>query len=167
VNGIDSPDAHAARTERTRAVVQSYIAALQQGDHRSLRACLAADATWWLRGDLPVSGTWTGPEQILDEFLAAMVATLDPTYPLRQVLKGIVADGSIAVAEWTSHARSAAGEPYVNDYAVVFEVRDDRITAVREYFDTAYAQRVLFANASQAAVGQSPRGPVVAPVAGR
>ena len=102
-----------------------------------------------------------------EAFLAAMVATLDPTYPLRQVLKGIVADGSIAVAEWTSHARSAAGEPYVNDYAVVFEVRDDRITAVREYFDTAYAQRVLFANASQAAVGQSPRGPVVAPVAGR
>ena len=39
--------------------------------------------------------------------------------------------------------------PYENDYAVVFEVRDDRITAVREYFDTAYAQRVLFADATE------------------
>jgi ketosteroid isomerase-like protein len=77
-----------------------------------------------------------------------MIATLDPTYPVRQSLKGIVADGSTAVDEWTSHARSAAGTPYENDYAVVFEVRDNRITAVREYFDTAYAQRVLFTDAT-------------------
>jgi ketosteroid isomerase-like protein len=101
-----------------------------------------------LRGDLPVSGTWTGPEQILDGFLAAMVGTLDPTYPVRQSLTGIVADGSTAVAEWTSQAHSAAGVPYENDYAVAFEVRDDTITAVQEYFDTAYAQRVLFVDAA-------------------
>jgi ketosteroid isomerase-like protein len=73
-----------------------------------------------------------------------MVARLDPTVPVTQTLKHIVADESVAVAEWTSHARSAGGQPYDNDYAVVFEVRGDRITAVREYFDTAYAQRVLF-----------------------
>ena len=29
------------------------------------------------------------------------------------------------------------GSPYENDYAFVFEVRDGRISAVREYFDTA------------------------------
>jgi ketosteroid isomerase-like protein len=149
VNEIDSPAAHAERTERTRAVVQSYVAALQRGDLPALRAAFAPNATWWLRGDLPVSGTWTGPEQILDEFLEGMVATLDPTFPVRQTVKGIVADGPTAVAEWTSHARSAAGEPYENDYAVVFEVQDERITAVREYFDTAYAQRVLFAATSR------------------
>jgi ketosteroid isomerase-like protein len=34
-------------------------------------------------------------------------------------------------------------------YAVVFEVRDGRIAAVREYFDTGYAQRMLFVGATQ------------------
>jgi uncharacterized protein len=151
-------ETHAARTEQTRSVVQGYVAALQRGDLRTLRTYFAPDATWWLRGDLPVSGTWTGPEQILDEFLAAMIDTLDPRYPVRQTVKSIVADGATAVAEWTSHARSAAGVPYENDYAVVFEIHDDRITAVREYFDTAYAQRVLFASA-----GPSPQAIPVVP----
>ena len=59
-------DTHAARTEQTRSVVRNYVAALQRGDLATLRACFAPDATWSLRGDLPVSGTWTGPEQILD-----------------------------------------------------------------------------------------------------
>lgn len=118
--------------------------ALQEGDLAALRASFAPGATWWLGGDLPVSGTYTGAGEILDGFLAAMVARLDPAVPVTQTLKHIVADENMAVAEWSSHARSAAGEPYDNDYAVVFEVQDDRITAVREYFDTAYARRVLF-----------------------
>jgi ketosteroid isomerase-like protein len=127
-----------------RDVVERYVKALQDGDLAALRASFAPDATWWLRGDLPVSGTYTGATEILDGFLAAMVARLDPAVPVTQTLNHIVADENMAVAEWTSHARSVAGEPYDNDYAVVFEVRDDRITAVREYFDTAYAGRVLF-----------------------
>jgi ketosteroid isomerase-like protein len=127
-----------------RDVVQRYVKALQEGDLAALRASFAPGATWWLGGDLPVSGTYTGAGEILDGFLAAMVARLDPAVPVTQTLKHIVADENMAVAEWSSHARSAGGEPYDNDYAVVFEVRDDLITAVREYFDTAYARRVLF-----------------------
>ncbi len=48
------------------------------------------------------------------------------------------------MAEWTSRATTATGETYENDYAVVFEVRGQEIVAVREYFDTEYAGRVLF-----------------------
>ena len=48
-------------TQETRTVVEAYVAALQRGDIEALRASFAPDATWWLRGDLPTSGTWTGP----------------------------------------------------------------------------------------------------------
>ena len=72
----------------------------------------------------------------------------DPTAPVRQTLRAIIADGDTAVAEWTSHARSADGQTYENDYAVVFQIRGDKIAAVREYFDTAYARRVLFSDAA-------------------
>jgi hypothetical protein len=145
----DSPSdrvegAEMSDTERSRAVVRDYVASLQAGDSDALRASFTPDATWWLRGDLPVSGTWTGPGEILDTFLAAMVDRLDTSKPLTQELRGIVADGDTVVAEWTSRATTRDGQSYENDYAVVFVVRDGKIAAVREYFDTGYAQRVLF-----------------------
>lgn len=132
------------QTERTRAVVRDYVAALQRGDVAALRESFAPDATWSLQGGLPVSGTWTGPDAIIDGFLAAMMARLDADQPLSQELTGLVADGERAVAEWTSRATTRTGETYENEYAVVFEVSGLKIVAVREYFDTEYAGRVLF-----------------------
>jgi ketosteroid isomerase-like protein len=45
---------------------------------------------------------------------------------------------------WHLPARSAAGEPYENDYCGIVVIRDGKITAVREYLDNRYAIRVLF-----------------------
>src|SRR3954453_23376103 len=131
-------------TETTRSVVAAYVAALQRGDLPALRASFAPDATWTLRGDVPVAGTWTGATEILDGFLADLVATLDPDAPVSQDLHRIIADGAYAVAEWTSHARARSGATYANDYAVVFHVVDGLIQDVTEYCDTSYLKRVLF-----------------------
>jgi ketosteroid isomerase-like protein len=133
------------RTEETRRVVAAYVAALGRGDLAALRASFASDATWTVGGDLPVSGTWSGPDGIIDGFLARMTERLDTSRPLTQEIHGIVADGDRAVAEWTSRATTTGGASYQNDYAVVFDVRDGLIVAVREYLDTTYAARVLFA----------------------
>jgi len=62
-----------------------------------------------------------------------------------QTLHRIVADGDYAVAEWTSRATTLSGEPYVNDVAVVFHVVDGNIASAREYTDTTYLMRMLFA----------------------
>jgi uncharacterized protein len=131
-------------TEETRRVVADYVAALQRGDLAALRASFAPKATWTIRGDLPVAGTWTGPGEILDGFLAQVTATLDPAFPVTQDLHGIIADGDCAVAQWTSHARARNGARYDNDYAVVFRVAGGLIEAVTEYCDTSYMKRVLF-----------------------
>jgi uncharacterized protein len=131
-------------TETTREVVTAYVHALQRGDLNALRRSFAPNATWSLRGGLPVSGTWTGADGILDGFLARVVARLDPSAPVSQDLHRIIADGEYAVAEWTSHARARDGRAYDNDYAVVFHVVDGLIAEVTEYFDTAYMKEVLF-----------------------
>ncbi len=73
-----------------------------------------------------------------------MTAQLDLRVPVRQDVRHIIADGDLAVAEWTSYAQAKTGQAYQNDYTAVFRVRNGLITEVREYFDTAYAQRVLF-----------------------
>jgi ketosteroid isomerase-like protein len=133
-----------ASTETTRRIVAEYVAALQQGDVGALRSSFAPDATWTLRGDVPVAGTWNGPEGILDGFLAQVVEQLDQEVPVHQDLHRIIADDDYAVAEWTSHARSRAGATYSNDYAVVFHVVDGLIQDVTEFCDTSYMKRVLF-----------------------
>ena len=131
-------------TEATREVVAAYVAALQAGDLPALRAAFAADGTWTLHGDVPVAGTWKGPDEIFDGFLAQLVARLDVTAGVTQTLHRIVADGDYAVAEWTSRATTLGGEPYVNDVAVVFHVVDGKIASAREYTDTSYLKRMLF-----------------------
>ena len=131
-------------TESTRQVVAEYVAALQRGDVEARRAHWAPDATWTLRGDLPVAGTWTGPDEIFDGFLAQVIETLDLSAGVSQTLHRIIADGEYAVAEWTSRARARNGTPYENDYAVVFHVVDGKIRSAREFTDTSYMKRVLF-----------------------
>jgi ketosteroid isomerase-like protein len=137
---------HRKGTEHSRAVVLGYIAALDGGDPETLRASFTPDATWWLGGDLPVSGTWTGPGAIIDEFLAAMVQRLDASQRVVRDVKRVLADGDAVAVEWTTRATAWDGSPYDNDYAFVFEVEGDRICAVREYVDTAKVERVLFSD---------------------
>jgi len=134
-------------TEETRHIVAGYVAALQCGDIDALRASFTPEATWTIRGDIPVAGTWTGPGQILDGFLAKMTAALDPGAPVTQDLHRIIADNDWAVAEWTSHARGRSGTPYDNDYAVVFHITGGYIDKVTEYCDTSYMRRILFHHA--------------------
>jgi uncharacterized protein len=131
-------------TENTRTVVRQYVQALVDRDVDALRAAFAPDATWTFPGELPVSGTWTGPEGIIDGFLGRMTQTLDPQTPVTVEFRNLVADGDQAVAEWTSRARSKDGRPYKNDYAVVFHVRAGKIVEVREYLDTLHVAQVLF-----------------------
>jgi uncharacterized protein (TIGR02246 family) len=138
-------------TEQSRAVVLGYIAALDHGDPETLRAAFTPDATWWLSGDLPVSGTWTGPDAIIDEFLAAMMQRLDAGRPVVREVKSVIADGDAVAVEWSTRATARDGSGYENDYAFVFEVEGDRIRAVREYVDTAKAQSILFSDSSATA----------------
>jgi len=128
----------------SKQVIERYVAALVAGDEPAIRDSFADDATWWLVGDLPISGTRNGRDGILDEFLATAMAYYEPGSVSLEVT-GMLADGDQVTLDWTSRARTAAGEPYESFCIGVFTVRDGRIVAVREYMDTHYAHRVAFA----------------------
>ena len=52
----------------SKAVLTRYVAAVSDGDESRIRELFDDDATWRLdAGDLPLSGTWTGREQIMTE----------------------------------------------------------------------------------------------------
>jgi ketosteroid isomerase-like protein len=130
-----------------RTVIERYVHALQTGDLPTIRASFADNATWTLDGELPLSGTWTGRDTIVDDFYGIAWSLYQPGSVQIQVTS-LFADGENVLLEWTSRARTAAGEPYENRCIGVFVVRDGLIEEVREYMDTHYAYRALAETAS-------------------
>jgi uncharacterized protein (TIGR02246 family) len=126
-----------------KQVMTGYVAALAAGDAEAVRGFFAEDATWWLVGDLPISGTWHGRDAIMEDFFGMAMARYEPD-SIDLEVTAMVAEGDQVTLEWTSRARTTAGEPYENFCIGVFTLRDGRIAGVREYMDTAYARRVVF-----------------------
>jgi uncharacterized protein (TIGR02246 family) len=68
-----------SREVDNKAVLRQYIAALQAGDAQAVGAFFAGDAKWTLHaGELPMSGTWMGRDQIMDGFFATAMANYEP-----------------------------------------------------------------------------------------
>jgi hypothetical protein len=131
----------------SKTVLTRYVEAVQAGDAGTIRDVFAADATWQLDGELPISGTWRGRDAILNDFLGTAMSYYQPGSVSLEITR-IVAEGEHAVMEWTSRARTTRGESYENHCIGVFTVRDGRIVRVREYMDTLYAHRAAFAAAA-------------------
>ena len=52
-----------------KKVVLGFVEALSSGNIEAAKAALADDATWWIPGSLPVSGTHQGKKAIFEDFL--------------------------------------------------------------------------------------------------
>ncbi|QMU67144.1 nuclear transport factor 2 family protein [Streptacidiphilus sp. P02-A3a] len=130
-------------TERTETVVRNYLTVGSRGDADALADLFAEDATWTLIGDLPISGTWRGRKQIFEDFRAQAFSRFDAD-TLKLAVVDVIASGDKAVLEWTAQADVPGGGQYDQSCIAIFTVHDDRITSVREYFDTDHARRVLF-----------------------
>lgn len=124
------------------AVVRRFVDACNHGDMAVVADSFAEDATFTIWGGLSMSGTATGRRAIVEEFMHDARALFRPG-TLRLELDTLTSEGRRVVAEVTARGESAAGDPYVNRYCMVFDVADGRLQAVREYMDTAYAERVL------------------------
>ena len=126
-----------------KQVVTRFLDAVTEGDDATITDSFATDASWSVAGDIPgVTGTFEGRDSILGEFLASALQLFEPG-SMNFVVRSIVAEGELVSAEWNLKARTAHGAVYDNYYNVMFEVRQGRIAAVREYTDTLYAKQVL------------------------
>ena len=126
-----------------KRLVHAFLAAMNRMDVEAIGALLTDDATWTMPGDLPVSGRYEGRAAVLGDFLANAAALFEPG-SLRFELETVLTDGSHAIAEYTGTGRADDGQrEYRNHYCMVFELRDGRISAVREYLDTAHVRDTL------------------------
>jgi uncharacterized protein len=127
-----------------KSVVVRYIEAARDGMSAVIRDSFAPDAIWEYPGDLPLSGTYQGVEEIVGTFLGGAAELMAPGTRVTIELVNVIAGGDQVAAEWTSRATSRNGTTYHNRNVGIFTVRDGKIVSIREYTDTQHAAQVLY-----------------------
>ena len=126
-----------AKTDSERIVLQFFVT-LDAGDLEGVRTLLHEEATWTPQmRDVPGAGVHRGKRGIVDEFLAPVRGLFRPGDP-KIYVDTIVSRGSLVMLESHSGGCLADGRPYQNLYAWAVEVKDGKIHAIREYFDSHY-----------------------------
>ncbi|WP_405774251.1 nuclear transport factor 2 family protein [Streptomyces sp. NBC_00859] len=126
-----------------RQTVLRYFDALASGDRPAIWDSWAEDGTCWYGGDLPISGTWQGRDQVINGFLDTAFAHLDPEQEIGLKVTNVFGEGEQVLVEWDSWATGRTGRAYREKNIGVFVVRNGKIHAMREYADTQHWERAL------------------------
>ncbi len=131
-------------SNKNETLVCEFFATLGTGDFAKVKTLLSPDATWTVMPiAVPGSGAHHGPTGIVDDFLAPLRATLFEPNSMRGVINSLLSKGTLVAAETQAYGRLQNGKDYHNRYVFMFEVIDDKITAVREYMDSHYVMKIL------------------------
>jgi ketosteroid isomerase-like protein len=128
--------------EANKKVALSYFENFSAGKIDAVLALVADSATFWIAGKpdkFALAGTKTKAQfaDVLKGVGAAMPKGL------RLTPTGVTAEGDRVAAEVEAHGETASGKIYDNRYHFLFEIREGKIQAVREYFDTMHAKEVF------------------------
>ncbi|KJY43441.1 limonene-1,2-epoxide hydrolase [Streptomyces sp. NRRL B-1568] len=129
-------------------VVRRYFDALVAGDQEVILDSWAEEGSCWYGGDLPISGTWQGRDQVINGFLATAFSHLDPDREVGCRITNIFGEGEQVLVEWHSWATGKTGRAYDQKNSGIFTVRDGKIVNMREYADTQHWERALVADPS-------------------
>ena len=118
-----------------KQVILDFYEAGAQGDMDRCFALLADDITWTNIGTTKFSGTYVGKRAIAEDLLGPLFGNLRAG--IASKIEQLTAEGDIVVAQTSGTAEAIDGTPYNNTYCQVIEIRDGKISAVKEYMDTA------------------------------
>jgi ketosteroid isomerase-like protein len=124
-----------------KQLVLDFYTAGDRGDMDACLAMLADDVSWSNIGTTRFSGTFVGKQAVVEKLLGPLLGLLKNGIASR--LENLVAEGDVVVALTEGRAETVDGTPYNNTYCQVIRIRDGRIAAVKEYFDTALADAVF------------------------
>lgn len=127
-------------SEHNKQVALKFIAAMGCSDGATAATCLAEDAFTLAKG----FGKFTGVRRYdtivgtIDAFKQLLPTGLCPE------IKSVIAEGDRVVVEFEGNATTCDGQPYHNQYCMVFILADGKIKQVSEYFCTLLAEEVLW-----------------------
>jgi ketosteroid isomerase-like protein len=127
-------------SEENKQVVLAFIDAMGKGDAESAARCITEDAYTLARG----FGSFAGVRE--HDTILATIGAFRELMPegMQPKIVSVIADGDRVVVEFEGNGVLFNGEPYGNEYCMVFRLRDGRICQVNEYFCTLLAEQRLW-----------------------
>lgn len=117
-----------------KALVTGFWERFSAGDYAAALDLLTDDASWWVAGSTDLSGTYSKAE------FATLLGQVTGMLPkgITVTPKLLTAEGERVSVEAESYGEVNNGRTYRNQYHFMFECRNDKIAAVREYLDTEH-----------------------------
>jgi uncharacterized protein len=117
------------------SLVKKTYEAIGRGDIPSVVAMMTDDVVIHCPGpsEIPFSGTYLGPEGVIDYF-----QTLGATVAIQEFepREFIAQDDQVVVLGHEAITATATGKSWETDWAMVWTVRGDRISRLREFHQT-------------------------------
>jgi uncharacterized protein (TIGR02246 family) len=117
-----------------KKLVQDIYAALANGDRTLFRNAMADDFRWIIAGESVWSGSFDGREAVANDLLRPLFAQFAGEYRNRAVR--FIAEDDYVVVECRGEVTTKRGEPYNNQYCMIFRLADGKLKEVTEYMDT-------------------------------
>jgi ketosteroid isomerase-like protein/nitrite reductase/ring-hydroxylating ferredoxin subunit len=128
-----------SQEQNNKNIVARFLEEFSTGAVDTTMAMMTEDATWWVAGTMPISGTYD--RSAFTRLLSGVLDTC--TGPIRITPKSFLAEGSRVAVEAESYTQTRSGRTYNNLYHFLFTIRDGKIAGVKEYLDTMHANMIL------------------------
>lgn len=125
--------------ENNKRTVEEFLRHFSSGAVAPTMAMMSDDATWWVAGTMPISGTYD--KAAFTSLLAGVLDTCKA--PIKITAKHFTAQGERVAVEAESYTETNEGRVYNNLYHFLFIVKDGKIDQVKEYLDTMHTNAVL------------------------
>ncbi|MGK2868524.1 MAG: nuclear transport factor 2 family protein [Mycobacterium sp.] len=139
IGGSATSSARTGQQERNTQVVRDAFA-LGVGDGASFYSILAEDVQWTVARAVEPR-TYTSRAEFLRDGAGPILRRLDG--PIRADVRQLIAEDDVVVAIWEGTATARDGRPYVNSYAWVMTMRDERVVRVTAYLDFVVLDELL------------------------
>ena len=123
-----------------KILIQEAFTAWANGDGMAFFNLLADDGAWTVMGDCPISGTYVGRRQLIENALQPQRTKL--AGPPTPIVQNMIAEGDMVVIQWTGRGATKTGQPYNNTYCYVVQLEDGKITRGTAYLDTELVRSI-------------------------
>ena len=127
-------------TDQNKKIATELLEDFSRGNMDGVLNAMAESSTWWVAGNLPqLSGTKTKQE------MAELFKSLGSLFPkgLKITVDSAIAEGDRVAVEAHSYGEAGTGRIYQNKYHWLFEVKNGKVQAVKEYMDTLHAKEAI------------------------
>lgn len=126
--------------EQNKQVVLSFIEAMGRGDAEAAAPCITGETFTLAKGFGKFAGVRT------HDTILATIAAFRELMPegMEPTIHSVTAEEDRVVVEFEGNGTLVNGQPYCNEYCMVFVMRDGKIQQVNEYFCTLLADQVLW-----------------------